>query len=188
MIPKTIIHLLSGGLDSTTLLYDLKQQGHSIHCLLCDYKQRHVQELTFARFHCNRLGILFTTIELPALHGLTETSWIVPNRNAILLSIAVNVAANANADTVTIACNRDDSDYFPDCRKLFLDSINTAVKAAGYDIEICAPYLDWTKARIGGLAQEMGVPIHQIWTCYRGGSEPCGECPACLKLKAAFER
>ena len=78
MIPKTIIHLLSGGLDSVTMLYDLKAQGHSIHCVLFDYKQKHVQELTFAKGHCHRLGVLFTTIELPALGGLTEGSSAKP--------------------------------------------------------------------------------------------------------------
>jgi len=92
MIPKTIIHLLSGGLDSVTMLYDLKQQGHNIHCLLFDYKQRHAQELLWAKEHATRCGVLYTTMELPQLGGLTEQSWIVPNRNAVFLSVAGNVA------------------------------------------------------------------------------------------------
>lgn len=187
MIPKTIIHLLSGGLDSVTMLYDLKAQGHAVHCLLFDYKQRHKQELLWAQYHARVCNVLFTTMELPDLGGLTEQSWVVPNRNAVFLSIAVNVACKAKADTVTIGCNKDDAENFPDCRKKFLDSMNRAVKAAGYNVEICAPYLEWRKWKIGGLAREMGIQTHEIWTCYKGGEKPCGKCPACEKLKLAIK-
>ena len=58
--------------------------------------------------------------------------------------------------------------------------MNAAVRAAGYEVEICAPYLDKPKAWIGGMAQQMGVRPNEIWTCYKGGAEPCGECPACV--------
>lgn len=186
MMPKIIIHLLSGGLDSVTMLYDLKQQGHNVHCLLFDYRQRHAQELLWAKQHASKCGVLYTTMQLPELGGLNEQSWIVPNRNAIFLSVAVNVACQAGADTVTIGCNKDDADYFPDCRKSFLDAMNAAVKSAGYDVEICAPYLDKMKWEIGGLARNLGVKPHEIWTCYHGGEKPCGECPACKKLELAI--
>lgn len=186
MIPKTIIHLLSGGLDSVTMLYDLKAQGQNVHCALFDYKQQHVQELTFAKEHCHRLGVLWTTVELPPLGGLTEASWIVPFRNPIMLSIAVNLAVQAKADTITIACNADDHADFPDCRWEVFDAMNHAAKLSGYSIEICAPYLDWPKWKISGLARELGVPTDMIWTCYKGGAKPCGECPACKKLEAAL--
>lgn len=186
MKTKTIIHLLSGGLDSVTMLYDLKSKGHSIHCLLFDYRQRHKQELLWAKQHASKCGVLYTTMDLPDLGGLTEQSWIVPNRNAIFLSIAVNVASNAGADTVTIGCNADDAEYFPDCRKSFIESMNSSVKSAGYNVEICAPYLDLRKWMIGQLAQEMGVKPNEIWTCYHGGEKPCGNCPACQKLKLAM--
>jgi 7-cyano-7-deazaguanine synthase len=188
MIPKTIIHLLSGGLDSVTMLYDLTQQGHHIHCLLFDYHQRHKQELLWAKQHAERCNALYTTIDLPDLGGLTEQSWVVPNRNAIFLSVAVNLAAQANADIVTIGCNADDSDYFPDCRKPFLDAMNAAIKAAGYDVEICAPYLDKRKWEIGDLARQMGVKINEIWSCYQPTENgPCGKCLACQKLAEAFK-
>lgn len=186
MLPKTIIHLLSGGLDSVTMLYDLKAQGHSVHCLLCDYKQTHIRELDFARWHCQRQGVLYTTVEIPPLEGLTVTSWIVPNRNAVLLSLAVNTAIKAGADTVTIGCNAEDAENFPDCRKPFLDAMNAAVRAAGYAVEICAPYLDWAKWKIARLASDMAIPADSIWTCYRGGETPCGTCPACIKFATAL--
>lgn len=190
MIPKTIIHLLSGGLDSVTMLYDLRQQGHNVHCLLFDYGQRHVQELTFAKGHCHRLGVMFTTITLPSLRGSELTdgkgAWVVPARNVIFLAHAVNIAIAAGASTVTIGCNKDDEAGFPDCRQAFLQLFGTMLTTAELNVEICAPYLDKSKAWIAGLAREMGVPTNEIWTCYRGGSKPCGECPACKKLELAM--
>lgn len=191
MIPKTIIHLLSGGMDSTVLLYELLDQGHNVHCVLFDYKQRHVKELEFAKWHCKWRKVLYTIIELPQLRGseLTDGSGgiVVPNRNAILLSIAVNLAIAAKADSVTFAANADDESTFPDCRRSFVKAMNTSVKAAGYDVEICAPYLDWPKWKIGALAQTMRVPLTETWSCYRGGEKPCGECPACIKREAALK-
>lgn len=186
MIPKSIIHLLSGGLDSVTLLYDLHTKGHSVHCLLVDYKQKHIKELTFAKGHCRRLGVMFTTIELPELGGLTDENWIVPNRNAILLSLAVNLAVKAKADTVTIGCNKEDEVAFPDCRQAFIQMFNTMLCTAEVQVEVCAPFLDWPKCKIAGLANELGVPKHEIWTCYRGGDKPCMECLACWKLELAY--
>lgn len=190
MIPKTIIHLLSGGMDSVVMLYDLLEQGHKVHCVLFDYGQRHVKELDFAKFHCNERAVLFTVVSLPQLRGsdLTDGSGgvVVPNRNAILLSVAVNLAIAAKADTVTFAANADDESNFPDCRRLFVDAMNASVKAAGYDVEICAPYLDWAKWKIGAKAQTMRVPLAETWSCYRGGEKPCGECPACIKREAAL--
>lgn len=181
-----IIHLLSGGLDSVTLLYDLQQQGHALHCLIFDYHQRHKQEMLWANEHAARLRVLYTTMELPDLGGLTEQSWIVPNRNAIFLSVAVNLACQQGAEAVSIGCNSEDAEYFPDCRKEFLDAMNSAVKAAGYNVQIIAPYLEKPKAYIGGLARNLGIKPHELWTCYVGGEKPCGKCPACVKFGKAW--
>jgi 7-cyano-7-deazaguanine synthase len=186
VIPKTIMHLLSGGLDSVTMLYDLKNQGHLIHCLLFDYKQRHRQELKMAMHHAEKCRVQFSVIELPQLGGLTEESWVVPNRNAIFLSVAVNVAVRAQAETVTIGCNLDDAENFPDCRNSFIEAINEAFKSAGYAVEVCAPYLGKRKWEIGAIAREMGIRADSVWTCYLGGKLPCGKCPACEKLKIAM--
>lgn len=187
---KTIIHLLSGGLDSVTMLYHLVGDGHSVHCVLFDYGQKHSQELTFAKIHCHRLNVMFTTITLQKLMGssLTDsgTSWVVPFRNAILISHSVNIAVAAGADTITVGCNKDDEHDFPDCRKGFLDAVNETIKQSGYNIEVCAPFIDKPKWWIAALAQELGVSISEIWTCYNGGSKPCGECPACVKLKKSL--
>lgn len=189
MIPKKIIHLLSGGLDSVTMLHYLKHEGNSIHCILFDYKQPHAeQELGWAKYHCRLLGVNFTKKELPELGGLSnESFWIVDNRNAIFLHVAANMASRTGSDAVTIGCNAADEEGFPDCRKGFIDSVQQSLNKAEIPVEICAPFLDWPKWKIARLAADMGVKPHTIWTCYRGGSEPCGECPACVKLRECYK-
>lgn len=184
-LPKTIIHLLSGGMDSTVLLYDLIGQGHHVHALLFHYEQQHQKELDFAKRHCERLKVMFTVMCIPQLRGSTLTDGaggvVVPNRNAIMLSHAVNLAVAAHADTITIGCNKDDEEVFPDCRREFLDAMNAVVKVAGYDIEICAPYLDKQKWYVARLGSDIGVTLSDTWSCYNGGEKPCGVCPACVK-------
>jgi len=78
--------------------------------------QPHVQELEWAKTHCKRLNVLWTRMAIPDLGGLTDESWVVPNRNAVLLSLGVSLAIRSKADTVTIGCNQDDAEDFPDCR------------------------------------------------------------------------
>lgn len=184
-VPKFIIHLLSGGLDSVTMLYDLKAQGHRLHCIGFDYQQKHSRELLAARRHCERAGVAFSRIALPALGGLTDASWVVPNRNAILLSHAVNLAVEFGASTVTFGANKEDEAGFPDCRKAFVEAINEMTAQCELHVEIIAPYLNRSKAWIVTKAKSLGVPLNSIWTCYRGGEKPCGTCPACQKLKKA---
>ena len=190
MIPKTIVHLLSGGLDSVVMLYDLHGQGCNVHCVLFDYEQRHVQELEWARHHCHRLNLLFTTISLPQLKGSTLTDGIggvvVPNRNAIFLSHAVNVAVCAKAESVTFAANKDDETIFPDCRMAFVQAFNIMLIAAEIPVEICAPYFDKSKAWIVARGRDLGVDFNETWSCYRGGLQPCGECEACKKREEAM--
>jgi 7-cyano-7-deazaguanine synthase len=190
MLPKAIMLLLSGGMDSVVMLYDLHAQGHKIHCLLFDYKQRHVQELVWARHHAGRLGILWTTMEVPQLKGsqLTDDtgSFVVPNRNAILISLAVNLAVTAKSDTVAYACNADDASMFPDCRQSFVAAYNKVLQAAEIPVEVCAPYIDKHKWEIGDLGRQLGVNFYETWSCYRGGEKPCRVCPACIKREEAI--
>jgi 7-cyano-7-deazaguanine synthase len=190
MNSTSIVHLLSGGLDSVVMLHDLHGQGCKIHCALFDYKQRHAQELIWAKHHCGALGVMFTTFEIPQLRGseLTDGSGgvIVPNRNAILLSMAVNLAVSCRAELVTFAANKDDEAMFPDCRHEFVNAFNEMLRSAGIEVQVCAPYLDETKARIAAIGHEMGVELSETWSCYRGGVKPCGKCEACNKREAAL--
>lgn len=191
MIKKTVLHLLSGGLDSTVLLYDLVKQGHNVHAVLFDYGQTHVEELNFAAEHCDRLDIKMSTLKLPRLRGSMLTdgvgTYVVPNRNAVLLSVACNLAVIAKAESVTFGSNRDDAKEFPDCRRPFVEAFNLAIKAAKVDVEVCAPYIEKTKSEIAAIGRKLGVPMNRTWSCYSPGSTPCGNCPACVKRTAAFK-
>lgn len=183
---KTIVHLLSGGLDSTVMLYDLHSQGCRVHCVLFSYHQSHAQELLWAKHHCHRLGVMFTTIELPPLGGLTKEDWVVPFRNPIMLSLAVNLAVQAGAEAVTIGCNADDAANFPDCQWSVMDALNHALMLSRITVEICAPYIQKHKWEIVALGHKLGVQIRETWSCYQGGVEPCGECDACKKRVEAM--
>lgn len=192
MIPKFVIHLFSGGLDSTVLLYDLLKQGCQVHCLLFDYGQKHRRELSMAVGHCERWQqIPRSRLEIPPLMGskLTDgkaSSVVVPNRNAVMLSYAVSMASAIRADCVTYACNADDAAEFPDCRPEFVAALNAAVKAAELKVEICAPYIGLTKKQIVEIGRGLGVKFENTYSCYEGGFEPCGKCQACEKRKAAL--
>lgn len=191
MIPKTIVHLISGGLDSTVLLYDLVDQGHLVHAVAIDYGQTHKQELTFCAEHCDRLGIKMTTLQIPRLLGSRLTdgkgSYVVPNRNASLLCISCNLASVAEAESVTFGSNLDDAAGFPDCRPEFVEAFNLMLRVGGIGVEVCAPYIDKTKREIVQIGRKLAVPMHRTWSCYIGGQEPCQTCPACIKRTAAFQ-
>lgn len=185
-----VIICLSGGLDSVTLLYWLIGEGFKVHAVLFDYGQRHVQELTFAKGHCRRMGVPFTTMDVPSLKGSKLTcgngSWVVPNRNAVFLSLAVNKAVELKFSQVAFGANSDDSDMFPDCRKDFVVAFNHMLNAAEISVRVWTPFLYKTKAWVAALSRDVGVPTGEYWTCYRGGAVPCGKCLACKKLKEAF--
>lgn len=183
-----ILHLLSGGIDSVTLLADLVSQDNWVTCLLFDYKQRHAQELIWAKSQAQKFRVAYEVVALPELGGLTERSWIVPNRNAIFLSVAVNISSQSQepAAAVTIGCNKDDADMFPDCRPDFIEAMNAATRAAGYQTKILAPYLNYTKRMIVERAAQLGVDLGNTWSCYKPtATGPCGQCEACKKREAA---
>jgi 7-cyano-7-deazaguanine synthase len=171
-----ILLLLSGGIDSVTMLYHAKHLGHHVDCLCFDYKQRHRQELLWAKHHASICQSEYHTTDLG---GLTEQSWIVPNRNPIFLSIAINSACRLRADAVWIGCNKSDAEAFPDCRPEFFESQNHTNLIVGYSIPIETPFINMTKKEIIILASELGVDVSNTWTCYMGGLSPCGKCLAC---------
>lgn len=191
MLPKTVVHLLSGGMDSTVLLYDLIGEGCKVYCVLFDYKQRHVQELEFAKYHCQRMGALYTTIKMDQLKGSELTdgkgSVIVPVRNGNFLMHAANEAVAAGAEAITFAANKDDEATFPDCRMAFVQSFNNLLCTMEIQVEVCAPYIDKTKSWIAARGRDIGVELNKTWSCYQGGKEPCGVCPACEKRNAAMK-
>lgn len=188
MIPQYVLHLLSGGMDSTVLLYDLLDSGARVHCLLFDYAQTHIKELGYAKIHCEKTNVQFTVVELHRIHGLfkhtmltgqEDGSVVVPNRNAIFLNIAAAIAVGSKSDAVSIAVNSDDKEMFPDCRSQFIGQQRFMWKDLGLGIELWAPYLHKTKREIYQRGLELKVDLDNTWTCYRDGQKPCGTCHAC---------
>lgn len=187
------IHLLSGGLDSTVLLYDLLDQGASVHCLLFEYGQRHAKELRYAAATCEKLSVPYGRIELPynlfdrsslTSRGgeLEGKSTIVPNRNMVMISMAASYALSHGGTAVTWAANADDETVYPDCRIEFYKALNSALRICDTRrMEIHAPFLTGgkTKKQVVEIGRRLGVDFNATWSCYSGGSEPCGECGAC---------
>jgi 7-cyano-7-deazaguanine synthase len=190
-------HLMSGGLDSTTLLYDLLHQGHKAHCLLYDYGQRHIKELTFAEATCAKLGVAYDKITLPpqlfersALTTGTEPlvgkPTVVPNRNMVLIAMAASYALSHGCTAVSCAVNGDDAEVYPDCRADFMKHLNFALRCCHTRrMEVHLPYIVRTKAKVVDIALRLNVPLEETWSCYAGGDDPCGQCGACqVRLKA----
>jgi 7-cyano-7-deazaguanine synthase len=191
------IHLLSGGLDSTVLLYDLLDQGHKAHCILYDYGQRHIKELGFAEATCAKLGVTYDRIALPpqlfkrsaltaGAESLVGQPTIVPNRNMVLISMAASYALSHGCTAVSCAINSDDAEVYPDCRAEFIKNLNFALRCCHTRrMEVHVPYIVRTKAKVVEIGRRLNVPLGETWSCYAGGDEPCGQCGACqVRLKA----
>ena len=191
------IHLLSGGLDSTVLLYDLLDQGHKSHCILYDYGQRHIKELGFAEATCAKLGVTYDKIVLPpqlfersaltaGAESLVGQPTIVPNRNMVLISMAASYALSHGCTAVSCAINSDDAEVYPDCRAEFIKNLNFALRCCHTRrMEVHVPYIVRTKAKVVEIGRRLNVPLAETWSCYAGGDEPCGQCGACqVRLKA----
>jgi 7-cyano-7-deazaguanine synthase len=201
--------LCSGGLDSVTLAHKLAAEAE-IACLVTfDYGQRHRKELEFAGRCAARLGRPHRVIDLAAVGGqLTGSALttdlavpeghyaedtmrltIVPNRNAILLSIAFGVAVAGGADAVAAAFHGGDHFIYPDCRPAFVESF-AAMQRAALDgvaaIALHTPFLKTDKAGIVREGARLGVPFADTWSCYRGLDRHCGRCGTCVERREAF--
>jgi len=202
--------IVSGGLDSTTLLYWVLKQGYEPYVLSFDYRQRHRKELEFAKKTCRKLGAKHRIVDLTSIHELLQGSaltsreikipeehyshesqkaTIVPNRNAIMLNIAVGYAISIGADRVFYAAHYNDRAVYPDCRWEFVQSQNITAKLANDkpELEIIAPFVHKTKTEIVKIASELGVPFEDTWSCYKGEEKACGICGTCRERIEAFQ-
>jgi len=209
---KKAVVLLSGGLDSATVLYYAKAKGFSPHCLVFDYGQRHCGEVKKAAAIARQAGCScrIATIRLPwgasALLdkkiGLPKRKKIdpreipvtyVPARNIIFLSFAASFAEAIGARAVFIGANAVDYSGYPDCRpeffRAFQQALDRGLKSGVQKkaIRIYAPLLRKTKAQIIGLGLKLKVPYERTWSCYGGGRRPCGVCDSCLLRRRGFE-
>lgn len=203
---KDSVIILSGGLDSVTLLHDRKDDIAL--AISFDYGQNHAsREIPFAEWHCKQLGIPHITIPLAFMQRYFESSLldgaeaipegnydeenmkstVVPFRNGIMLSIAAGVAESHELKRVLIANHGGDHTIYPDCRPEFISAINHATQAGTYvHVEVVAPYTNITKADIVKRGAALAVDYSHTWSCYKGGTTHCGKCGTCRERKEAF--
>jgi 7-cyano-7-deazaguanine synthase len=212
--PRHAIVIASGGLDSTVLAYWLAARGAELTLLSVDYGQRHRVELEHATDIARLLNCPQEIIDLSALGRLlagsaltdaemsvpdgyyTDKSMratVVPNRNAIMLDIAVAMAVARKADVVAFGAHAGDHAIYPDCRPEFVERFTRSVRTANEgllvdEFEIVAPFLTQSKTDIVRLGAALGVPFERTWSCYRGEAEHCGTCGTCTERKEAFEQ
>jgi 7-cyano-7-deazaguanine synthase len=200
---------LSGGMDSTTALaWTLRT--HDAVTLSFDYGQRHRKELDAAKAvaqHYNvehhtvdlrSVGRLLTgsaltdsSVDVPEGHYAADTmkATVVPNRNAIMASVAIGVASSRDAEHVVLGVHAGDHAVYPDCRPEFLHQLQKLVDVAreGFSSpSVIAPFLRQSKTDIARMGVELDAPLHLTWSCYVGGEKHCGRCGTCVERYEAF--
>ncbi len=204
---KTVV-VVSGGMDSVTLLHEAKKRSEETQALSFDYGQRHRKELEYAESNCTKLSVPWRLVDMRSLTTLLSDSaltfgkdvpdgkyneavqkqTVVPNRNMIMASIAIGVAVNDKFDTVALGVHAGDHAIYPDCRPEFIAALGKIAYVANYQpIRIWTPYLRVGKGYIVRRGTELGVDFSLSWTCYKGESVPCGVCGSCTERAEAFE-
>lgn len=203
---KDTLLVLSGGLDSTTLLYDY---ADSIALAVTfQYGSNHnKREAAFAKYHCDKLGIEHIEIDLAFMGKYFKSSLldgadaipegnydednmkstVVPFRNGIMLSVAAGLAESRGLKNVMMANHSGDHAIYPDCRPEFVKAMNAAIEAGTYEgVKLVAPYTDITKADIVSRGAKLGIDYSKTYSCYKGGEHHCGVCGTCRERKEAF--
>ena len=208
--------LLSGGLDSTTVLAIARADGLDCHCLTVDYGQRHRVEIDAARRVADALGAAshrIITLDLRAIGGSALTDDIevpkdqdresgevpvtyVPARNTVLLSLLLGLAEVVEADQLFIGANAVDYSGYPDCRPAFLqgfEKLASLATVAGTDhgvrFRVRAPLLEISKAEIIRRGLDLGVDYGLTWSCYDPTPDglACGRCDSCQLRRRGFD-
>ena len=204
---QKVVVIYSGGMDSYTVLNKAIRQGYEVYALSFDYGQRHVKELKVAADVCAELNISHKVVDISAINQLiggssltddidvpeghyeeeSMKSTVVPNRNMILLSLAVGYAVSMEANKVYYGAHSGDHAIYPDCRPEFVEKMNDVCAIANYEaIEIVTPYLKVSKTAILTDGLRMGLDYGKSWTCYNGREHACGKCGACQERLEAF--
>ncbi len=205
---KTIV-ICSGGLDSVSLAHMVASEGQLARLVSFDYGQRHRKELDFAALCAKRLEVPHDIIDLRAI-GLALTGsaltddidvpdghyaeesmriTVVPNRNAIMLTVAFGVAAARGDQVVATAVHGGDHFIYPDCRPAFTEAFDAMQKLAldGYaNVSLYTPFVHQTKADIVTAGSLHNTPFAETWSCYKGGNHHCGRCGTCVERREAF--
>ena len=203
---KDSVIIVSGGMDSITLLYDRRDEIAL--AISFDYGSNHnAREIPYAEMHCKRLGIEHITIPLDFMHKYFRSSLlegadaipeghyaaenmkstVVPFRNGIMLAIAAGVAESRNLTKLLIANHGGDHTIYPDCRPEFISAMDSATNAGTYvGVRVVAPYTNITKGDIARIGKKLGIDYAETWSCYKGGEKHCGKCGTCVERKEAL--
>ena len=204
---KDSIIVLSGGMDSVTLLH--QEKGRIALAVSFDYGSNHnAREIECAQKQCELLGIEHLVIpldfmgryfrssllsgaeEIPEGHYADENmkSTVVPFRNGIMLSVACGLAESRDLRQVMIANHGGDHAIYPDCRSGFIDAMSLAMKEGTYEgVDIIAPFTHITKGDIAKIGKELGVDYSLTYSCYKGGEKHCGVCGTCVERREAMQ-
>ena len=204
---KDSVIIVSGGMDSTTLLYDRRDEIAL--AISFDYGSNHnAREIPYAEMHCKRLGIEHITIPLDFMHKYFRSSLlegadaipeghyaaenmkstVVPFRNGIMLAVAAGVAESRNLTKLLIANHGGDHTIYPDCRPEFISAMDSATNAGTYvGVRVVAPYTNITKGDIARIGKKLGIDYAETWSCYKGGEKHCGKCGTCVERKEALD-
>ena len=203
---KDSVIIVSGGMDSTTLLYDRRDEIAL--AISFDYGSNHnAREIAYAEMHCKRLGIEHITIPLDFMHKYFRSSLlegadaipeghyadenmkstVVPFRNGIMLAVAAGVAESRNLTKLLIANHGGDHTIYPDCRPEFISAMDSATNAGTYvGVRVVAPYTNITTGDIARIGKKLGIDYAETWSCYKGGEKHCGKCGTCVERKEAL--
>jgi 7-cyano-7-deazaguanine synthase len=196
--------LLSGGLDSATVLYIARAKGYLCHCLIFDYGQSHKKEVRQAVHIAKAAGcaykvlkisfpwkgsaLLDSSIKIPDKVSRGIPATYVPSRNIIFLSFASSFAEAIGARAIFIGAHAQDYSGYPDCRPEFLALFKKMVKIGTCGkFNILAPLIHKDKAQIILAGKKLGVPFELTWSCYRGGGKPCLKCDSCHYRAKGFK-
>lgn len=203
---KNSLIIVSGGMDSITLLHYRKEQISL--AVTFDYGSNHNRrETEFAAYHCKSLGIEHIVIPLSFIHDHFKSSLlqgadaipeghytaenmkstVVPFRNGIMLAVACGIAESRGLDRVLIANHNGDHAIYPDCRENFIAAMGKAMEAGTYEhISIDAPFTDISKTDIALIGKRLGIDYSKTYSCYKGGEKHCGKCGTCVERKEAL--
>lgn len=186
------ILLLSGGVESTTLLAQLAAAGEPVQGLFIDYGQRGaVEERRASETHCERLGVELVPLDLARVgaafrRGQERKAHVpLPHRNLVALSLGLSYAANLGAKRFYLAANREDAAEHAASSHAFLAQFRIICGLLG-EAELRTPYLDFSKADVIRRGVKLGVDYDTTYSCLLGYPVHCGRCPQCLKRRDAF--
>ena len=208
---KRAVILVSGGMDSATAVYEAIKQGYEPYFLHTSYGQRTESkeyecaealagEVDAADFlhietgHLSAIGASSLTdegmdVEDADLDSDEIPTSYVPFRNANLLSMAVSYAEANDCSAVFIGAHSEDFSGYPDCRPAFFEAFQRVIDVGtkpDTEIELKAPFVEWSKTDIAECGLELGVPYEKTWSCYRDEEPACGTCDACAFRLEAF--